>query len=326
VQISTRILDSVRSGELSPPATRHILCHEQKETKETKIVGLVRTKLRYLLFRISGNHGLRGSHPFHGSRFTIHRRLTSDIRAGPKVAAATEGRPFSTFYFLLSTSRVKTLRGFTLIELIVVITIIAILIGLLFPAINGAQRQAKKVQAKNDLMQIVAAMNAYYTDYGKFAVDDSKQGFDTLLGDPGGTYDNAFIFNAVRAIADGNWNTSNKLNPRQVVYFNAPNVKDPANPKSGFATQDTTSNGNAIKKGGFVDPWGNEYLVTVDSDYDGWTMDFHAYSDLTYTTVTGGAGTFPAVQGSCTASSWGQDNKQGTNGDGKYKGSDDVIS
>ena len=55
-------------------------------------------------------------------------------------------------------------NAFTLIELLVVITIIVILMGLLFPAFRGVQDQAKKTQAKNDLMQIVTAVNAYYTE------------------------------------------------------------------------------------------------------------------------------------------------------------------
>ncbi|HEX5175388.1 MAG TPA: type II secretion system protein, partial [Chthoniobacteraceae bacterium] len=45
--------------------------------------------------------------------------------------------------------------GFTLIELLTVIAIIAILMGLLFPAVNAVKENAKKVQAKNDVTQIV---------------------------------------------------------------------------------------------------------------------------------------------------------------------------
>lgn len=217
-------------------------------------------------------------------------------------------------------------RAFTLIELLVVITIIAILMALLFPAFRGVQDQAKRTQAKNDLTQIVTAVNAYYTDNGKLPVDNTKQGFDTLLGDPGGSYDNALIFNPLRAIPDSNWNSANVLNPRQVAYLTASDAKDQNSPKSGFAPKDTTVNGVAVKKGAFMDPWGNAYLVGIDSDYDGWTMDFIAYSDLSYTQKTGGAGSFPAVQGSSISSSWGRDSKQGTNSDKKYKGSDDVIS
>ena len=48
--------------------------------------------------------------------------------------------------------------AFTLIELLTVIAIIAILMGLLFPAVNAVKENAKKVQAKNDVTQIVAAV------------------------------------------------------------------------------------------------------------------------------------------------------------------------
>ncbi len=60
--------------------------------------------------------------------------------------------------------------GFTLIELLVVITVIAILMALLFPAFKGVQDQAKRTQAKNDVTQIVTAVNAFYTEYGQVPV------------------------------------------------------------------------------------------------------------------------------------------------------------
>ena len=59
-------------------------------------------------------------------------------------------------------------NAFTLIELLVVIAIIAILVGLFFPAFSAVQNQARKAQAKNDLTQIVNAVNAFYTEYGKY--------------------------------------------------------------------------------------------------------------------------------------------------------------
>ena len=55
----------------------------------------------------------------------------------------------------------KQANAFTLVELLVVIGIIAILMGLLFAGGRAVQQQAKRTQAKNDLAQIVTAINAF---------------------------------------------------------------------------------------------------------------------------------------------------------------------
>src|SRR5689334_22609027 len=59
-------------------------------------------------------------------------------------------------------------KAFTLLELTVVIAIIVILAGLLVPTVQSILERAKKVQAKNDLSQIVTAVNAFYTEYGRY--------------------------------------------------------------------------------------------------------------------------------------------------------------
>src|SRR5437868_1508813 len=120
-------------------------------------------------------------------------------------------------------------NGFTLIELLIVISIIVILMGLLFPAFRGVQDQAKKTQAKNDLTQIVTAVNAFYTEYGKYPLatqgDDTKGLFTT---------DNSEVINTLRAIASGA-NAGNALNPRQIVFISPPDVKDTTNLRAGVA-------------------------------------------------------------------------------------------
>jgi len=82
--------------------------------------------------------------------------------------------------------------GFTLVELLVVITIIGILVGMLLPAVNSAREAGRNVQCKNNLKQMGEAANAHEEAQGIFPtggwgwywVGDPDRGFGTQQ--PGG--------------------------------------------------------------------------------------------------------------------------------------------
>jgi len=61
-------------------------------------------------------------------------------------------------------------RGFTLIEIIIVFTLIGILVGLGLPQYTTSVKRAREVILKEDLFQMRKLINQYYTDKGKYPV------------------------------------------------------------------------------------------------------------------------------------------------------------
>lgn len=79
----------------------------------------------------------------------------------------------------------KRQRGFTLIEIMVVIVILGILASVVVPRIMDRPDEAKIVKAKSDIRAIEAALNLYRLDNFNYPTTD--QGLEALVKKPTGS-------------------------------------------------------------------------------------------------------------------------------------------
>jgi prepilin-type N-terminal cleavage/methylation domain-containing protein/prepilin-type processing-associated H-X9-DG protein len=113
-------------------------------------------------------------------------------------------------------------RGFTLVELLVVITIIGILIGLLLPAVQAARESGRGAQCRNNVKQIGFAMQHHEADHGTFPVGgwgwgwigDADRG--TGLDQPGGWIYNTLSYLEQRTLHDLGMGAGIATNPAKM--------------------------------------------------------------------------------------------------------------
>jgi general secretion pathway protein G len=73
-------------------------------------------------------------------------------------------------------------RGFTLIEVMVVVAILAILAAIIVPRIMGRPEEAKRTKAQIDIKSIEEALNLYKLDNGVYPT--TEQGLEALVKKP----------------------------------------------------------------------------------------------------------------------------------------------
>ena len=122
--------------------------------------------------------------------------------------------------------------GFTLVELLVVVTIIGLLVGLISVAVPKAIESGMKAKAKGELTAIVAAVKAYKQEYGRW---------------PGSTFTSDTTYQDGQSI-------------QLLAALSGSNSPTVENPKSVRFLEGAQSNGTML------DPWGTQYLVLIDSD------------------------------------------------------------
>ena len=196
--------------------------------------------------------------------------------------------------------------GFTLVELLTVIAIIGILAAMLLPVLAAAKKSAMKTKARMEIGDLVTAIQAYDQDYGRFPITKPEQtaagssdfttGFSFGAG-VGGLYSFDSNSNLVAILMDlekfpsGAWTTNrgHVFNTKSNKYLNAR--------LSGYnpASTDPNPPGGVDNDGVYRDPWGNPYIITMDTSYDDQCSDYMYCRDAV--SGPGGANTNPGLNG-----------------------------
>ena len=70
----------------------------------------------------------------------------------------------------------KSRSGFTIVELLVVVVVIAILAAIVVSAYNGVQARSRDAKRRTDVANIIKAMELYYNDTGSYPVPIANTG------------------------------------------------------------------------------------------------------------------------------------------------------
>ena len=143
----------------------------------------------------------------------------------------------------------RAARGFTLIELMIVMGVIIILVAMMFPVIIGARAKARNKQALTEAHNIVLALKGYRMEFGKWP-------------------------NQTQAADDTTYFTNNHLviaplignNPRGKVFLAIQLLS--TNISGGL----TNLTGQTDSITNLVDPWGVPYVIGLDENMDGSTL------------------------------------------------------
>lgn len=140
-------------------------------------------------------------------------------------------------------SRKPIARGFTLLELLVVMTIIAILAGGIFAAAQFALRKARTVQAQNMAVGLANSINNFKSEYGRWPATGGERHKSN----------SSFLTNML--------GTDTSVNKRGIGF-----VKDLPVAKGNPPANGLFRTGNTAE---LFDPWGNYFEILIDHDGDG---------------------------------------------------------
>jgi prepilin-type N-terminal cleavage/methylation domain-containing protein len=147
-------------------------------------------------------------------------------------------------------------RGFTLVELLVVISIIIVLAAMSLGGVQIATKRAKTLQTQSDAMALQQAIEQYYQEYSKLPGVGSTSDEIQTRGEAG--------VELLTILLGKEDDTGTMQNPRKLAFLN---VKESRNAKKGGLVYSNGGAGGQID--GLYDAWGQPFNVRLDNDYEG---------------------------------------------------------
>jgi len=160
--------------------------------------------------------------------------------------------------------------GFTLVELLVVIGIIAILASVLFPVVGSALNAAKRSKANVTINQIQTSTLAYFNEYSVYPIYSPSTPVDVVIGDTSST--DGASWAALIYCLSGNLHPSTSLSTPVVTTAPSNNRAIPFLTMKPSDVYTTTTNGTVVDAPKNPLPsstTGNIYFnIAMDGDYD----------------------------------------------------------
>ena len=151
-------------------------------------------------------------------------------------------------------------RGFTLIEILIVMAIIAILVSIAYPVITSKLVEAKRTESRKQCTDIAEGIKSFYQEYNTYPVKNegsiADSGSGTTIRTKEG--DSADLI----TILYGKEKSENRINEKKIQFITGSIV-------------DTKVNG-IYRRGdsyGYYDPWGEAYYVMISHNVDGEGID-----------------------------------------------------
>lgn len=186
----------------------------------------------------------------------------------------TGGDRRSTSAFRTPHAALHTRKGFTLIEMLVVIAIIAILAGLMFPAITKAMDSARRSKAGAEVRAIATAVALFYNDHGYMPVPLTAQGFAPGPGNGNFGQEQNQPFPGPGDRSDFNPNSppawaQEARNILRVLTNDTQNMAQPWASLNRYNKVYLNLENPGSVAGEVLDPWGGQYAIKLDRDLNG---------------------------------------------------------